>query len=239
MSTPTTACAAIAVVALASRSRVAGRTPRPRPRPRRRRARRRVRDAAAAVQGRPPPTPAAGQRTRRSPTTSRRTASPRPRSSAAIPARRRSNLPIPAGLGGRRRQDAARGLRRDRLHRPVDGRRPADDRRDHVQADRRRRPGQDLRVRPGRAQEPARATRAGDGGDAKLGGFDAFQIGATLRQGRQQALIAQKTVVIPAATATGSSCCSSTPTAPRTRSGPLMDATSRSTSRPPSRPDVS
>ena len=44
---------------------------------------------------------------------------------------------------------------------------------------------------------------AGDGGEAKLGGFDAYQIGATYVKDGAKRLIAQKTVVIPAKDGSG------------------------------------
>jgi hypothetical protein len=67
---------------------------------------------------------------------------------------------------------------------------------------------------------------AGDGGDAKLGGFDAYQIGATYEKDGAKRLIAQKTVVIPAADGSGLFVLQLNASGTEDQIGPLMDATS-------------
>ncbi|GLP73975.1 hypothetical protein TUM20983_10850 [Mycobacterium antarcticum] len=66
---------------------------------------------------------------------------------------------------------------------------------------------------------------AGDGGDAKLGGFDAYQIGATYVKDGTKRLIAQKTVVIPAADGSGVFVLQLNASGTEDQIGPLMDAT--------------
>jgi hypothetical protein len=68
---------------------------------------------------------------------------------------------------------------------------------------------------------------AGDGGDAKLGGFDAFQTGATYVRDGQKRLIAQKTVVIPASDGDGIFVLQLNAGGTEDQIGPLMDATSQ------------
>jgi probable lipoprotein LpqN len=68
---------------------------------------------------------------------------------------------------------------------------------------------------------------AGDGGDAKLGGFDAFQIGATYVKDGQKRLIAQKTVVIPGSDGDGIFVLQLNAGGTEDQIGPLMDATSQ------------
>lgn len=67
---------------------------------------------------------------------------------------------------------------------------------------------------------------AGDGGDAKLGGFDAYQIGATYVKDGAKRLVAQKTVVIPAADGNGVFVLQLNASGTEDQIGPLMDATS-------------
>ncbi len=67
---------------------------------------------------------------------------------------------------------------------------------------------------------------AGDGGDAKLAGFDAYQIGATYVKDGAKRLIAQKTVVIPAADGSGVFVLQLNATGTEDQIQPLMDATS-------------
>ena len=57
----------------------------------------------------------------------------------------------------------------------------------------------------------------GDGSASTLGGFDAWQVGGSYVKNGTKRMIAQKTVVIPARTVC--TCCSSTPTASRTKWG--------------------
>ncbi|MCV7419387.1 LpqN/LpqT family lipoprotein [Mycobacterium yunnanensis] len=68
---------------------------------------------------------------------------------------------------------------------------------------------------------------AGEGGDAKLGGFDAYQIGATYVKDGTKKLIAQKTVVIPAADGNGIFVLQLNAQGNEDQVNPLMTATSK------------
>jgi hypothetical protein len=66
----------------------------------------------------------------------------------------------------------------------------------------------------------------GEGGDAKLGGFDAYQIGAGYSQNGVKKMIAQKTVVIPAKDGNGMFVLQLNASGTEDQMMPLMDATS-------------
>jgi hypothetical protein len=68
---------------------------------------------------------------------------------------------------------------------------------------------------------------AGDGNNAKLGGFDAFQSGATYVKDGAKRLIAQKTVVIPAGDGNGVFVLQLNAGGTEDQIRPLMDATSQ------------
>ena len=68
---------------------------------------------------------------------------------------------------------------------------------------------------------------AGDGGPAKLGGFDAYQVGATYEKNGAKRLIAQKTVVIPAGDGNGVFVLQLNAGGTEDQIGPLMNATSQ------------
>jgi hypothetical protein len=87
-------------------------------------------------------------------------------------------------------------------------------------------PAQIFKYAPGELKNLPGYESAGDGGGAKLGGFDAFQIGATYVKGGAKRLIAQKTVVIPAADGNGIFVLQLNAGGTEDQIGPLMDATS-------------
>ncbi len=66
----------------------------------------------------------------------------------------------------------------------------------------------------------------GEGGDSKLGGFDAYQIGAGYSQNGVKKMIAQKTVVIPAKDGSGIFVLQLNASGTEDQMMPLMDATS-------------
>lgn len=67
---------------------------------------------------------------------------------------------------------------------------------------------------------------AGEGSDAKLGGFDAFQIGGSYVRDGVKRMIAQKTVFIPATDGSGAFVLQLNADGTEDQIGPLMDATS-------------
>lgn len=86
-------------------------------------------------------------------------------------------------------------------------------------------PAMIFKFAPGELKNLPGYESAGDGGDAKLGGFDAFQIGATYVKDGEKRLIAQKTVVIPAADGSGTYVLQLNAGGTEDQIGPLMDAT--------------
>lgn len=86
-------------------------------------------------------------------------------------------------------------------------------------------PAQIFKYAPGELKNLPGYESAGDGGDAKLGGFDAYQIGATYVKGGAKRLIAQKTVVIPASDGSGVYVMQLNAGGTEDQIGPLMDAT--------------
>ncbi len=87
-------------------------------------------------------------------------------------------------------------------------------------------PAMIFKYAPGELKNLPGYESAGDGGDAKLGGFDAYQIGATFVKDGAKRLIAQKTVVIPAADGNGTYVLQLNASGTEDQIGPLMDATS-------------
>jgi hypothetical protein len=88
-------------------------------------------------------------------------------------------------------------------------------------------PAEIFKFAPGELQNLPGYESAGDGGDAKLGGFDAYQIGATYVQDGTKKLIAQKTVVIPAADKVGIFVLQLNASGTEEQINPLMEATSK------------
>ena len=88
-------------------------------------------------------------------------------------------------------------------------------------------PAQIFKFAPGELKNLPGYESAGDGSDAKLGGFDAYQVGATFVKDGAKLLIAQKTVVIPAADGNGIFVLQLNATGTEDQIGPLMDATSK------------
>jgi hypothetical protein len=86
-------------------------------------------------------------------------------------------------------------------------------------------PAQIFKFAPGELKNLPGYESAGDGGDAKLAGFDAYQIGATYTKDGAKRLIAQKTVVIPAADGSGIFVLQLNAGGTEDQIGPLMDAT--------------
>jgi hypothetical protein len=87
-------------------------------------------------------------------------------------------------------------------------------------------PAQIFKYAPGELKNLPGYESAGDGGEAKLGGFDAYQIGATYLKDGTKRLIAQKTVIIPAADGNGIFVLQLNAGGTEDQIGPLMDATS-------------
>ncbi|MDT5082310.1 MAG: hypothetical protein QOJ80_6947 [Mycobacterium sp.] len=87
-------------------------------------------------------------------------------------------------------------------------------------------PAQIFKYAPGELKNLPGYESAGDGGEAKLGGFDAYQIGATYVKDGAKRLIAQKTVIIPAADGNGIYVLQLNAGGTEDQIGPLMDATS-------------
>jgi hypothetical protein len=88
-------------------------------------------------------------------------------------------------------------------------------------------PAQIFKLAPGELKNLPGYESAGDGGDAKLGGFDAYQVGATYVKDGAKRLIAQKTVVIPAADGNGIFVLQLNATGTEDQIQPLMEATSK------------
>jgi hypothetical protein len=88
-------------------------------------------------------------------------------------------------------------------------------------------PAKIFQYAPGELKNLPGYESAGDGGDAKLGGFDAYQIGATYTNNGAKRLIAQKTVVIPAKDGNGIFVLQLNASGTEDQIGPLMDATSQ------------
>ena len=87
-------------------------------------------------------------------------------------------------------------------------------------------PAEIFKYAPGELKNLPGYESAGDGGDAKLGGFDAYQIGATYMKDGTKTLIAQKTVVIPAADGNGVFVLQLNASGTEDQINALMDATS-------------
>lgn len=88
-------------------------------------------------------------------------------------------------------------------------------------------PAQIFKFAPGELQNLPGYESAGEGSDAKLAGFDAYQIGATYVKDGTKKLIAQKTVVIPAADKDGIFVLQLNASGTEDQINPLMDATSK------------
>jgi hypothetical protein len=86
-------------------------------------------------------------------------------------------------------------------------------------------PAQIFQYAPGELKNLPGYESAGDGSNAKLGGFDAYQIGATYTQDGAKRLMAQKTVVIPAKDGDGVFVLQLNASGTEDQIGPLMDAT--------------
>lgn len=86
-------------------------------------------------------------------------------------------------------------------------------------------PAKIFQFAPGELKNLPGYESAGDGGDAKLGGFDAYQIGATFVKDGTKRLIAQKTVVIPEKDGSGVFVLQLNASGTEDQIGPLMDAT--------------
>jgi hypothetical protein len=86
-------------------------------------------------------------------------------------------------------------------------------------------PAQIFKFAPGELKNLPGYESAGDGGEAKLSGFDAYQIGATYVKDGAKRLIAQKTVVIPATDGSGVFVLQLNAGGTEDQIGPLMDAT--------------
>jgi hypothetical protein len=87
-------------------------------------------------------------------------------------------------------------------------------------------PAQIFKYAPGELKNLPGYENAGDGGDAKLSGFDAYQMGATYVKDGAKRLIAQKTVIVPAADGSGIFVLQLNAGGTEDQIGPLMDATS-------------
>jgi hypothetical protein len=88
-------------------------------------------------------------------------------------------------------------------------------------------PAEIFKFAPGELKNLPGYESAGDGGDAKLGGFDAYQIGATYVKDGAKRLIAQKTVIIPAADGNGIFVLQLNASGTEDQINPLMDATAK------------
>ena len=88
-------------------------------------------------------------------------------------------------------------------------------------------PAEILRYAPGELKNLPGYESAGEGSNAKLGGFDAYQFGATYEKNGAKRLIAQKTVVIPARDGNGVFVLQLNAGGTEDQIGPLMDATSQ------------
>jgi hypothetical protein len=88
-------------------------------------------------------------------------------------------------------------------------------------------PAEIFKFAPGELKNLPGYESAGDGGDAKLGGFDAYQIGATYVKDGAKKLIAQKTVIIPAADGNGIFVLQLNASGTEDQIQPLMDATAK------------
>lgn len=88
-------------------------------------------------------------------------------------------------------------------------------------------PAKIFQLAPGELKNLPGYESAGDGGAAKLGGFDAYQIGATYSKDGAKRLIAQKTVIIPAKDGSGSYVLQLNASGTEDQINPLMDATSQ------------
>jgi hypothetical protein len=88
-------------------------------------------------------------------------------------------------------------------------------------------PAEIFKYAPGELKNLPGYESAGDGGNAKLGGLDAYQIGATYVKDGAKRLIAQKTVVIPATDGNGVFVLQLNASGTEDQIGPLMDATSQ------------
>lgn len=84
-----------------------------------------------------------------------------------------------------------------------------------------------LQYAPGELKNLPGYESAGEGNRAKLSGFDAYQIGAMFTKDGVKRLIAQKTVVIPAADGNGLYVLQFNASGTEDQIGPLMDATSQ------------
>jgi len=88
-------------------------------------------------------------------------------------------------------------------------------------------PAEIFKFAPGELKNLPGYESAGEGGDAKLGGFDAYQIGATYLRDGTKTLVAQKTVVIPAADGNGIFVMQLNASGTEDQMNPLMEATSK------------
>ncbi|MEU0494644.1 LpqN/LpqT family lipoprotein [Mycobacterium sp. NPDC006124] len=88
-------------------------------------------------------------------------------------------------------------------------------------------PAEIFKYAPGELKNLPGYESAGEGGTSKLGGFDAYQIGATFVKDGTKKLIAQKTVVIPAADGNGIFVLQLNASGSEDQINPLMDATSK------------
>ncbi|MGH3645150.1 MAG: LpqN/LpqT family lipoprotein [Myxococcota bacterium] len=88
-------------------------------------------------------------------------------------------------------------------------------------------PAKIFQYAPGELKNLPGYESAGDGNNAKLGGFDAFQSGATYVKDGAKRLIAQKTVVIPAGDGNGVFVLQLNAGGTEDQIAPLMDATSQ------------
>ena len=86
-------------------------------------------------------------------------------------------------------------------------------------------PAMIFKYAPGELKNLPGYESAGDGGNAKLGGFAAYQVGATYVKDGAKRLIAQKTVVIPAKDGNGVYVLQLNAGGTEDQIGPLMDAT--------------
>jgi probable lipoprotein LpqN len=87
-------------------------------------------------------------------------------------------------------------------------------------------PAEIFKFAPGELKNLPGYESAGEGGDAKLGGFDAYQIGATYVKDGTKKLVAQKTVIIPAADGNGIFVLQLNASGTEDQINPLMEATS-------------
>jgi hypothetical protein len=88
-------------------------------------------------------------------------------------------------------------------------------------------PAEIFKFAPGELKNLPGYESAGEGGDAKLGGFDAYQIGATYVKDGTKKLVAQKTVIIPAADGNGIFVLQLNASGTEDQINPLMDATAK------------